>query len=358
MVMADRPEVETASLPVVAIDTVGLAATMSLALCRVPFRAPWRGRGSLAHNVAVTVTREVIRSFLGYAMSLPVKEFRSIEKLIDELSGAVLPSWVDGEHVKIEAEEIGGVPGLWFRHRGEVVSTIVHLHGGGYIGTSPNMYALFAAHMARSTRSEIFVADYRLAPEFPFPAALDDACAVLDDLAARGVDPARTFLGGDSGGGGLAATVLYERGLRSMPALAGVLLFSPEVSLLLDRPSVRENAATDVLPWNIPTNSYLHGLEPDDVAVSAGDVSAWPPAFVTFGDDEMFRDSIRDLVDRLRDAAIPTEVHELADMFHVFPMLMPWADESRTVHAAAGEWVVSQLGGQGCAGLGGSPSSS
>ena len=181
---------------------------------------------------------------------------------------------------------------------------------------------------------------------------------MLDGLAARGVDPARTFLGGDSGGGGLAATVLYERGLRAMPALAGVLLFSPEVSLLLDRPSVRENAATDVLPWNIPTNSYLHGLEPDDVAVSAGDVSAWPPAFVAFGDDEMFRDAIRDLVDRLRDAAIPTQVHEMADMFHVFPMLMPWADGSRTVFAAAGEWVVCQLSDQGCAGLGGSPSSS
>jgi epsilon-lactone hydrolase len=358
MVMADRPDVETASLPVAAIDTVGLAATMTLALCRVPFRAPWRGSGSVPHNVAVTVTREVIRSFLGYSMSLPVKEFRSIEKLLDGVSGAVLPPWIDGEHVSIDREVVGGVPGLWFRHRGEIVSTIVHLHGGGYIGTSPNMYALFAAHMARSTRSEIFVADYRLAPEFPYPAARDDACAVLDGLAARGIDPARTFLSGDSGGGGLAATVLYERGRRPLPALAGVLLFSPEVSLLLDRPSVRENAATDVLPWNIPTNAYLHGLEPDDVAVSAGDVSAWPPVFVAFGDDEMFRDAIRDLVDRLGEAGIPTETHELADMFHVFPMLMPWAAESRTVYAAAGEWVGYRLDGQGCEGLGGSPSNS
>jgi acetyl esterase/lipase len=353
MVMADRPEVATASLPITAIDTAGLGAALSRALLRVPFRSPWKGRGSVPHNVTVAVTREVVRSLLGYSMSLPITEFRSIERLLDQVCGAVLPMWIDGEHVAIEHDVVGGVPGLWFRHRHDTVATIVHLHGGGYIGTSPNMYALFAAHLARSTRSEVFVADYRLAPEFPYPAALDDAFALLRALDLAGVEPATTYLSGDSGGGGLAATVLYERGRRELPQLAGVLLFSPEVSLELDQPSVSENATTDILPWNIPTNSYLHGVDPDDVAVSASDVSSWPPAFVVFGDQEIFRDAIRDLDERLAKAGIPTEVHELADMFHVFPMLMPWAAESRAVFLAAGEFVD-----QGCAGLGGSPGSS
>ena len=209
---------------------------------------------------------------------------------------------------------------------------MLYLHGGGYIGTSPNMYSLFIARLARATHCEIFVADYRLAPEFPYPAALDDALAILDAL--RDENPDRRFLiAGDSGGGGLAGSLLYEMGARGMRAPVGVLLFSPEISLVFDEPSVTENAPYDVLPWNIPTNSYLHGLDPRDVAVSGSDVTAWPPTFIVYGGDEIFRDPIRELVDRLRAAGVPTDAHEQPGMFHVFPVLVPWAASSRATYA-------------------------
>jgi monoterpene epsilon-lactone hydrolase len=280
------------------------------------------------------------RSFLGYATSLPVDEFRSLEKVLDAVSGAVLPPWVRAERVTMEHETVAGVPGLWFRPPDPTPALkMLYLHGGGYIGTSPNMYSLFIARLARATHCEIFVADYRLAPEFPYPAALDDALAILGAL--RDANPRRRLLiAGDSGGGGLAGSLLYECGARGLRHPAGVLLFSPEISMVFDDPSITENAPYDVLPWNIPTNSYLHGLDPRDVAVSSADVTAWPPTFIAYGGDEIFRDPIRQLVEHLRAASVETDAHEQPGMFHVFPVLVPWAASSRATYARAGAFVA------------------
>jgi acetyl esterase/lipase len=130
-------------------------------------------------------------------------------------------------------------------------------------------------------------------------------------------------------------------------ALAGVILFSPEVDLLLDEPSVADNAPRDILPWNIPTSPYLHGRRARDGVVSAldQDVSHWPPTFVSFGSDEMFRDSIRVLVEHLEDAGVDTVAMEESGMFHVFPILMPWADASRRTYDAVGRFVTERLPG-------------
>ena len=111
---------------------------------------------------------------------------------------------------------------------------MLYLHGGGYIGTSPNMYAFFTAQVCRQTGCAVFVADYRLAPEFPYPAGAEDASAVFEGDAPLGIPCERIFLAGDSGGGGLANTVLLEDPRRRAGAPAGLVLFSPEVDLRLD----------------------------------------------------------------------------------------------------------------------------
>ena len=224
------------------------------------------------------------------------------------------------------------------------LATIVYLHGGGYVGTSPTMYAAFTATLARATQCEIFVADYRLAPEFPFPAGVEDAMEVV--AALREIDDSRDiFIGGDSGGGGLASSTVYAMADRQLPDFAGLILFSPEADLELDQPSVTENAPLDILPWNIPTAPYLHGTDPASGAVSAilADVANWPPTFVAYGGDEMFRDAIRELVEHLEKAGVDTVAIEQIGMFHVFPILMPWAAPSRSVHEAAGQFVRRHL---------------
>jgi acetyl esterase/lipase len=342
MVMASRPEVEVASAPVAAIDLMGLASAFAGAVLRIPLRAPWRGPSSALRNVAVSSTREFVRSLMGYVTALPIDEFRAIEKVLDELSGLVLPPFVAARHVQMTSATIAGVPGLWFRaETGDPIGTIVYLHGGGYIGTSPRMYAVFMAHLARATECDVFVADYRLAPEFPYPAATNDIVDVVRELVASGIAPDRLFLAGDSGGGGLATSVLAACVTARVPAPSALILFSPEVSLVLDQASVSDNAKLDILPWNIPTNPYLHGEDPNDPSVSALNqpLTDWPPTFVVYGGDEMFRDAIRALVDRLDEAGIEYESHEFPGMFHVFPFLLPWASESHETYRLAGEFV-------------------
>ncbi len=333
MVMADRPEVETASPAIAAVDMLGLAQQVVTALVRVPFRRPWQGPARLPHNVGQSVTREVVRSFMGYSSSLPIEEFRSIEQVLDSVCKVALKPAIFVNRVDTERAELGGVPGIWYRPQSErPIATILYLHGGGYVGTSPTMYAAFTAGLANVTGAEVFVADYRLAPEFPFPAGVEDALAVIDGLE-KVCEGRPIFLAGDSGGGGLAASVVYALEAAGRHDCRGLLLFSPEADLELDQPSVTENAPLDILPWNIPTAPYLHGASASSGAVSAvlADVSHWPPTFIAYGGDEMFRDAIRILVAHLEDAGIDTEAIEAPGMFHVFPILMPWAVSSHRV---------------------------
>lgn len=348
MVMANRPEVATASAPIAAVDTVVLAQQMIAALARVPFRHPLSGRSTRVSNLGAAVTREIVRTFMGYSSSLPIEEFRSIERLLDDLCRVVMPPVVNAFDVQERPAELGGVPGVLFQPRGtEAQGVILYLHGGGYIGTSPTMYSFFTARLCRETRCAVFVADYRLAPEFPFPAGVEDAAHVLADLVRRGAPRERLFVAGDSGGGGLATTlVLATPAHVELEPPTGLILFSPEVDLRLDQPSITDNAGLDILPWNIPTAAYLHGMDPSDGYVSAGeaDLSGFPPTFVAWGDDEMFRDPIRDFVARLDAAGVPHDAHEAAGMFHVFPILMPWADASRRVYRAVADFVDERLG--------------
>jgi monoterpene epsilon-lactone hydrolase len=356
MVMSDRPEVQTASWPITVVDVATLASSFLGAIGRLPFRSPWRGPSNAPRNLAVSATREFVRSLLGYAASLPIDEFRSLERLLDAIAGRVLPPFVSLQGVESAQGEVGGVPGVWFRTSGVAESTgnvgnpaqpgtIVYLHGGGYIGTSPRMYSLFLAHLVRVSGCSVFAADYRLAPEFPFPAAVDDVIDVISELKHGGLTCDRLLIAGDSGGGGLLGTVLLRMRTEGLGQPAGVLMFSPEVSLTLNEPSITDNAPLDVLPWNIPVNSYLHGINPDDerVDVLLDDMADWPPTFVVYGADEMFRDAIRELVRKLESAQVPYVASEVEGMFHVFPFLLPWTSESRDAYRRAGEFAKAVL---------------
>lgn len=344
MVMADRPEVRTASGPVSAVTLVGLAENLVNALARVPFRQPWRGPSGPVQNTGANLTREVIRAFMGYSTGLPIEEFRSMERSLDSLCKVVLPPWVTWrDQVHLQTAVIAGVPGIWARPRsGPVDGTILYLHGGGYIGTSPTMYAAFVGAMVAGTGCEAFVADYRLAPEFPYPAGLHDAVDVYQMLLDSDIDPASLIVAGDSGGGGLATSLVEELRQRDLPAPAALVLFSPEVDLDLDQPSVTDNADRDILPWNIPVTSYLHGVQPNDARVSAAfaDPSWFPPTFTAFGSDEMFRDGIVEFAAHLDGAGIEIEAHEEEGMFHVFPIVMPWAGAAKRVFTAMDDFVA------------------
>jgi monoterpene epsilon-lactone hydrolase len=347
MVMADRDGVRTASGPVTGLAVLGFAETMLNGLARVPFQKPLSGPSGLLDNIGQAVTKQTIRSFLGYAVSLPIEEYRSLEKVLDSFCGAVLPPVVGTlGSVVIEQDVVGGQHGIWCREKPEVIAeagrevanpkTILYLHGGGYFGTTPNMYAMFAAALVRLTHCEVFIPDYRMSPEFPFPAGMHDAADVYQSLMKdRGIPSDDIIIAGDSGGGGLATSLMVYLHEQNIPKPRALVLFSPEVSLALDQPSIMDNMDSDVLPWNIPVQSYLRGVEPDDERVSI--ISAalqpewFPPTFVCWGEKEMFRDGVRMFVQQLRDGDVPLVAMEEPGMFHVFPILMPWTEAAKRV---------------------------
>jgi acetyl esterase/lipase len=349
MAMGNRPEVETARAPIVALDVSLLAGHFATALARVPFRHPFSGDASPLSNLGATVTREVIRAFMGYASSLRIPEFRSLELVLDDICKRVMPPIVRSLDVDGCPAEFGGVPGILYVPRHQTPEGVVlYLHGGGYIGTSPTMYAFFTAQVCRQTGCAVFVADYRLAPEFPYPAGAEDASAIYAAFLDRGIPCERIFLAGDSGGGGLANTLLLEDSATIDPVRpAGLLLFSPEVDLRHDEDSITDNADHDILPWNIPTAAYLHGFDSTSSTVSPlnADLSSFPPTCVTWGGDEMFRDPIRRYVERLSSAGVPTDAKEFEGMFHVFQILMPWAENSREVFRHVHRFIERVLAG-------------
>ena len=106
-----------------------------------------------------------------------------------------------------------------------------------------------------------------------------------------------------------------------------------------------ETADSDILPWNIPTSAYLHGESATAAEVSAidADVSSWPPVFMTWGSDEMFRDAIRIFADHLERQGVVSVTSEADGMFHVYPILMPWAETSREAYREAGEFVRTRV---------------
>lgn len=368
MVMADRPEVATASRPVSALTVVGLAESLLNGLARVPFHRPWDGPAGLLDNLGQSVTRQVVRSFMGYSMGLPIEEFRSMEKILDDICRVVMPPFIElMDSVEITDDTIGGVHGIWCRAKASsesyvddsddkqaIGATILYLHGGGYIGTSPIMYSAFAASLVKTTGYEVFIADYRMAPEFPFPAGVHDAADVYRGLLDRGVDPDHLVVAGDSGGGGLAASLISYLRKHELPKPAALALFSPEVDLDFSHPSITENAALDILPWSLPAAPYLAGIQPNDERVSAvhamADPEWFPPTFVCWGADEMFRDGIRQFAENLSGAGVRVHAMEERGMFHVFPILMPWAESSkrvfRSLHQLAGRHVTPDPGAE------------
>jgi acetyl esterase/lipase len=121
---------------------------------------------------------------------------------------------------------IGGIAGEWVQAGGAPAGTILYLHGGGYVACSPKSHrAITAAYAIRGVK--LFVPDYRLAPEHPFPAALDDALAAYKGLLDSGIAPGNIAISGDSAGGGLALATLLAAKAAGLPMPSSALVFSP-----------------------------------------------------------------------------------------------------------------------------------
>jgi monoterpene epsilon-lactone hydrolase len=221
------------------------------------------------------------------------------------------------------AGRIDGVPG-WWCHPSRAVpgKAIVYFHGGCYVLGSAAAYRGLASQFAARAEAATFVADYRLAPEYPFPAAFEDACRVLDGMGAEGFQT--VALAGDSAGGGLALAALASGAVRTQAVAAAV--FSPWIDLSLSGETMESRADVDPIlsrtALQQAVDQYFPGGGGQDPRTNAmsGDLARLPPVRIDVGDDEvLLDDSLR--FNALADAAHqpPCEVHVWKGMVHVFP---------------------------------------
>lgn len=218
--------------------------------------------------------------------------------------------------------ELGGVPG-WMCHPAEAVAgrAILYLHGGCYVLGSASAYRGLASQVAARARAVAFVADYRLAPENPFPAAFDDACTALDALAGEGFGT--VALVGDSAGGGLALAVLASAATAARATAAA--LFSPWIDPALTGETVESRAEVDPIlsPEALQqgADQYLRGADPRDprVNVLSGDIGGLPPIRIDVGDHEVLLDDSLRFGAAAEAAGVPCDVHVWEGMVHVFP---------------------------------------
>jgi monoterpene epsilon-lactone hydrolase len=202
------------------------------------------------------------------------------------------------EGVNSEAGTLGDVPGTWVRPaNSRPGQAILHLHGGWFSLGSANAYRHLVGQIAARAGVQAFVPDYRLAPEHPFPAAMDDVLTSYRSLAETGIR--RIALTGDSAGGNLAlvlASRVTAEALSSKASLVGIALLSPVTDLTLSGASYETRAEADPLFTRAQVaelvHSYLGSADPEQPAASPlfGQLAGLPPVRIHLGDDEVLLD--------------------------------------------------------------------
>lgn len=216
---------------------------------------------------------------------------------------------------------------------------LLWLHGGGYVMCSPATHRDLVARIARATGARCWVIDYRLAPEFPFPAGLDDCHRAYRALLGDGVAPERLLIGGDSAGGGLALSLMVRLRDRGEPLPAGAILLSPWVDLAATGSSIRDNEPYDYLRGDlidVVAGWYVQEASRADPAASPlyADLRGLPPLYVQTGGAELLRSENEELVAQARAAGVDV-VHDVRPGFvHVTQGFARFLPEAREAIAA------------------------
>ena len=225
----------------------------------------------------------------------------------------------------------------------ESAPVVLYFHGGAYLCGEPAQYRNATVGLSRAARARVLAVDYRLAPEHPYPAALDDAMTayrwLLDDA---GVPAARLVVAGDSAGGGLAVSVVADAIEQRLPTPACIIANSPYADMAVASPSLDDPARNATEPnkatieWLAAT--FLNGLDPKGPRYSPvyRDLGGLPPLLVqTAGQDNLQHDGIR-LAAQARSCGVNTTYANYPDCGHIWIVLQP-ADEDPHAGAAMTE---------------------
>lgn len=225
---------------------------------------------------------------------------------------------------------------------------ILQLHGGGYIGPMKNIYRRFAVRYSKiSYGADVLSVDYRVAPEHPFPAALEDAAAGYRWLLEeKGYEPEKIVIAGDSAGGGLALSLVLYLKDQGLPLPGGIITMSPWADVTLSGESYESKYEIDPLFGNSRENmlyqcSYIGDADPKNPYLSPlfGDFSGFPPILMQVGEYEVLLSDTLRVSDKAKKAGVKVRTSVYAGMFHVFQMGLDLIPESREAWEEIGEFL-------------------
>jgi acetyl esterase/lipase len=201
---------------------------------------------------------------------------------------------------------------------------IVFVHGGGFVAGSVEGYAAFAGWLAETTGADVYMPEYRLAPEHPHPAPTDDVFAAYRTVLELGYSARRTAVVGDSAGGNLAVATVRTLPEMNVPSPAALVLISPWLDLTLTSASVSANARRDPMlrrSWlEQSSRSYAAELHRSDPRISPlfADLSTLPPTLIQVGSDEILLDDSIRFADRAWAAGAEVELQRFEGWWHDF----------------------------------------
>ena len=279
------------------------------------------------------------RSSRGQSLATARKTFRGMARLAPSAPRSTQTTRVDA----------GGVPAEIVVRPGALAGRqVLYLHGGGYCLGSPANYRHFSWRIADAARAPVLAIAYRLAPEHPFPAALDDALVAYRWLIERGAK--EMIVMGESAGGGLTLALLLKLRDEKLPLPHAAVAISPWTDLALTGASLAENADADPM-LNISdlpefAANYLASADPRNPYVSPlyGDPAGLPPVLILAGSDEILRDDAVRAAEKLRSANPLSELQVWPQMVHAWPLFAPVMPEARAAIAEIGSFVSRIVG--------------
>jgi monoterpene epsilon-lactone hydrolase len=254
------------------------------------------------------------------------------------------------EDVRCEAVDTGGVPGEWITTPEAAHERVVYyLHGGGYVMGSINTHRELISRISRAAGARALAIDYRLAPENPFPAAVEDCTAAYRWLLSTGVDPARLVIAGDSAGGGLTVDTLVALRDAGDPLPAAAVCLSPWVDLEQVGESMTTKAEVDPLiqrevgvRW---AKVYLGDVHPHTplAAPLYADLRGLPPLLIQVGTEEALLDDSTRLAERAKSAGVDVEIEVWDDMIHVWQFFAAMLPEGQQAIDRIGEFIRKHM---------------
>jgi acetyl esterase/lipase len=248
--------------------------------------------------------------------------------------------------VKLEPVAAPERPAEWLTPPGvRTDAAVLYLHGGGYAIGSPRSHRHLVAAIARAAGTRALSLDYRLAPEHPFPAAVEDAVAAYRWLLDQRIAPGRIVIGGDSAGGGLTVATLLALRDRGVPLPAGGVCISPWVDLTCSGGSYATKAAADpiVLRQSVADMAQMYVGAGDRkaplVSPLFADLRGLPPLLVQVGSDEVLLDDALGLGEGAKAAGVDVTVEEWPAMVHVWHWFLGMLDEAETAVDTIGRFV-------------------